>query len=80
MSGQPDAAPIRAYLLELLQGEHGRLRAEVYRTEGREFKDELKAREETLQRLIGRLTTDQPGRDHASAPGAPPLQLAHPKR
>lgn len=49
-----------AYLLEVLREEHGRLRAEVYRTEAREFKDALKQREAILERLIALLSTDQP--------------------
>jgi hypothetical protein len=42
-------------LLDLLRDELGRLKGEIYRTEARAFKDELKARETVLVSLIARL-------------------------
>jgi hypothetical protein len=48
-------APERDLLLTLLQDELGRLKGEIYKTETFEYKEELKAREEVLVTLIGRL-------------------------
>jgi len=45
----------QALLLETLQEELGRLKAEINRTETRDFKETLKAREEVLVAIIGRL-------------------------
>lgn len=44
-----------AFLLETLREELGRLKAEINRTEAHDFKEELKAREATLVRIIGKL-------------------------
>lgn len=48
-------APERDLLLTLLQDELGRLKGEIYKTETFEYKEELKAREEVLVAVIGRL-------------------------
>jgi hypothetical protein len=48
-------APERDLLLTLLQDELGRLKGEIYKTETFEYKEELKAREEVLVSVIGRL-------------------------
>jgi hypothetical protein len=45
----------RKVLLDVLHGEFGRLRAEIYRTEAAEFKDDLKRREAALDSIIQRL-------------------------
>jgi hypothetical protein len=45
----------RNVLLDVLHGEFGRLRAEIYRTEAAEFKEELKSREAALEAVIQRL-------------------------
>ena len=42
-------------LLQTLQEELGRLKAEINRTEAHDFKVELKGREAALQSIIGRL-------------------------
>jgi hypothetical protein len=42
-------------LLQTLQEELGRLKAEINRTEARAFKEELKGRESALMAIIGRL-------------------------
>ena len=42
-------------LLQTLQEELGRLKAEINRTEAHDFKEELKGREEVLIAVIGRL-------------------------
>lgn len=42
-------------LLDLLRNELSELRTEIHRTETREFKDELKAREALLETIIRRL-------------------------
>ena len=44
-------------LLDLLRTDLANLKAEIYRTEAAGFKEELKAREAILVRLIGRLET-----------------------
>jgi len=46
-------------LLQTLQEELGRLKAEINRTEAHEFKEELKGREGALMAIIGRL--EEPG-------------------
>ena len=46
----------RDVLLDLLQSELGRLKAEINRTEAHDFKIDLKAREAALQAVIERLT------------------------
>jgi hypothetical protein len=45
-------------LLQTLQEELGRLKAEINRTEAHDFKEELKARETALMSVIGRLEAD----------------------
>lgn len=45
-------------LLETLQEELGRLKAEINRTEAHDFKEELKGREAALVSIIGRLEAD----------------------
>lgn len=45
----------RAFLLEVLRDHLGDLKAEINRTETRDFKDQLKAREASLVAIIGRL-------------------------
>jgi len=45
----------RRVLLDLLQAELGRLKAEINRTEAHDFKEELKGREDVLIAVIGRL-------------------------
>jgi hypothetical protein len=42
-------------LLQTLQEELGRLKAEINRTEAHDFKQELKGRESALMAIIGRL-------------------------
>jgi hypothetical protein len=49
------AADESAFLLETLREELGRLKAEINRTEAHDFKEELKASEATLVRIIGKL-------------------------
>ena len=44
-------------LLDLLRTDLANLKAEIYRTEAAGFKEQLKAREAILVRLIGRLET-----------------------
>jgi uncharacterized small protein (DUF1192 family) len=48
----------RRVLLETLQEELGRLKAEINRTEAHDFKEELKGREAALVSIIGRLEAD----------------------
>jgi hypothetical protein len=45
----------RRVLLQTLQEELGRMKAEINRTEAHDFKEELKAREMALVSIIGRL-------------------------
>jgi len=49
------SADERRVLLQTLQEEVGRLKAEINRTEAHDFKEELKAREAALGSIIGRL-------------------------
>jgi len=49
------SADERRVLLQTLQEEVGRLKAEINRTEAHDFKEELKAREAALLSIIGRL-------------------------
>jgi hypothetical protein len=44
-----------ALLRELLRSAYGELREEIYKTEGTNFKQSLKARERTLQSLMQRV-------------------------
>ena len=48
----------RRVLLQTLQEEVGRLKAEINRTEAHDFKEELKGRESALTSIIGRLEAD----------------------
>ncbi len=48
----------RRVLLQTLQEEVGRLKAEINRTEAHDFKEELKGREGALLSIIGRLEAD----------------------
>ena len=48
-------APERDLLLTLLDDELGRLKGEIYKTETWDYKEELKAREQTLTSLLDRL-------------------------
>lgn len=48
----------RRVLLQTLQEELGRLKAEINRTEAHDFKEELKEREAALVSIIGRLEAD----------------------
>jgi uncharacterized small protein (DUF1192 family) len=48
----------RRVLLQTLQEELGRLKAEINRTEAHDFKEELKARESALTSIIGRLEAE----------------------
>jgi hypothetical protein len=48
-------APERDLLLTLLEDELGRLKGEIYKTETWDYKEQLKAREQTLTSLIDRL-------------------------
>ena len=48
-------APERDLLLGILQDELGRLKGEIYKTETWDYKEQLKAREQTLESLIARL-------------------------
>ncbi len=48
-------APERDLLLDILTDELGRLKGEIYKTETWEYKEQLKAREQTLESLIARL-------------------------
>jgi uncharacterized small protein (DUF1192 family) len=52
------SADERRVLLQTLQEELGRLKAEINRTEAHDFKEELKAREAALASIIGRLEAD----------------------
>jgi hypothetical protein len=52
-------APERDLLLEMLRDDLGHLKGEIYRTETFEYKEELKAREQTLVGIIGRLEGSQ---------------------
>ena len=52
-------APERDLLLEILSDDLGRLKGEIYRTEAFAYKEELKAREQTLVGIIGRLEVSQ---------------------
>ena len=52
------SADERRVLLQTLQEELGRLKAEINRTESHDFKEELKARETALASIIGRLEAD----------------------
>ena len=52
------SADERRVLLQTLQEELGRLKAEINRTEAHDFKEELKARETALASIIGRLEGD----------------------
>ena len=45
-------------LLQTLQEELGRLKAEINRTEAHDFKEELKGREAALVSIIGRLEAE----------------------
>lgn len=49
------SAEERALLLELLRSQLGDLKAEIYRTEARGFKEELKVREALLAAMLARL-------------------------
>jgi hypothetical protein len=51
--------PERDLLLEILSDDLGRLKGEIYRTEAFAYKEELKAREQTLVGIIGRLEVSQ---------------------
>jgi hypothetical protein len=53
-------------LLEVLRNELSELRTEIHRTETRDFKEELKAREAHLEAIIGRLE-GQEGSESAPA-------------
>jgi hypothetical protein len=48
-------------LLETLREELGRLKAEINRTEAHDFKEELKAHEAALVRIIGQLEANPHG-------------------
>jgi hypothetical protein len=52
------SADERRILLQTLQEELGRLKAEINRTEAHDFKEELKAREMALASIIGRVEAD----------------------
>jgi len=49
----------RSLLLELLEKELGSLKVEIHRTETTSFREELKAREQRLATIIGRLERDR---------------------
>jgi hypothetical protein len=52
-------APERDLLLDILRDELGRLKGEIYKTETRGFKEQLKGKEATLVSLIERLEASQ---------------------
>ena len=52
-------APQRDLLLEMLRDDLVQLKGEIYKTETFEYKEELKAREQTLVGIIGRLEVSQ---------------------
>jgi hypothetical protein len=52
-------APERDVLLGILDDELGRLKGEIYKTETWEYKEQLKAREATIESLIARLRTPE---------------------
>lgn len=52
-------APERDLLLDILRGELGRLKGEIYKTETWDYKEQLKGRERTLVSLIERLEASE---------------------
>lgn len=52
-------APERDLMLEMLRDDLGHLKGEICKTETFEYKEELKAREQTLVGIIGRLEGSQ---------------------
>ncbi len=52
-------APERDLLLDILRGELGRLKGEIYKTETWDYKEQLKSREQTLVSLIERLEASE---------------------
>lgn len=54
-------APERDLLLNILEDELGSLKGEIYKTETRDYKEQLKGRESTLVALIERLQASAAG-------------------
>jgi hypothetical protein len=50
----------RGLLLSILNAYRGNLRTEVYRTEGTDFKKQLRHEEELLDRLLSELQSEAP--------------------